>query len=479
MRLPFGLQLLRKKAAVPTADASLASLSQPYGSIRGWFPIVRESFTGAWQQNVLAGPPDVMAYSTVWACVTLIASDIAKLCVELMQEDADGILNEVESPSFSPVLYKPNHYQTRIQYWESYFLSKLTRGNTYALLERNHRGGENSGNVIGMYVLDPSRVSVLVAPDGSVFYELSQDFLSGVEVGSIRVPASEIIHDRWNCLYHPLVGLPPLYACNSAAIQAIQIEQNSTRLFANGSQPGGILTTPHYISNDTAQRAMEWWEANFAGPQNVGKVAALGDGLTYSPMMMTAVDSEIIKQLNLSDERICRAFHVPGYMVGVGPMPNYNNIEALNQQYYSQGLQILIESAELCLDEGIGLVNAGYECEFDLDGLLRMDSATKMTSVTAGIKGMVYTPNEGRAKFNQKPLDGGDTVFGQEQDHSIEWLRLRDQMAPVAPPVAAATQPGPSDMPQKSADEEMALAMLSFKAGLIQRGLPVPSTKVA
>jgi phage portal protein BeeE len=122
--------------------------------------------------------------------------------------------------------------------------------------------------------------------------------------------------------------------------------------------------------------------------------------------------------------------------VGVGQMPNYNNIESLNQQYYSQCLQVLIESAELCLDEGNGLVDAGYECEFDLDGLLRMDSATKMDSVTKGIKGMVYTPNEGRQAFNLKPLVGGDTAFGQEQDHSIEWLHLRDQIPPVAKPVA-------------------------------------------
>jgi hypothetical protein len=74
-----------------------------------------------------------------------------------------------------------------------------------------------------------------------------------------------------------------------------------------------------------------------------------------------------------------------------------------------------------------------------------------MESVTKGIKGMVYTPNDGRRMFNKKPLTGGDTVYGQEQDHSVEWLHLRDQTPPEPKPVAAmpaaipmAAQPEPA-----------------------------------
>jgi len=451
---PLKIQIGRTKASGANLITHLPQALSPVG-MGGWWGVVRESFAGAWQRNITLRTDDVLAYSTVWACITLIASDISKLCVELMKEDAEGINVEVDVPAFSPVLREPNHFQHRLQFYEQWVLSKLIRGNTYVLLERDGRNA-----VIAMYVLDSSRVQVLVAPDGSVFYDLGQDYLSGVESTSVRVPASEIIHDRWNCLYHPLVGLSPIFACGSAAMQALQIESNSTKLFANGSQPGGVLTAPGPISNEVAARAQQWWEDNFAGPQNIGKVAVLGDGLKYEPMTMTAVDSEIIKQLNLSDERICRTFHVPGYMVGVGGMPNYNNIEALNQQYYSQCLQVLIESIEACLDKGLGLVEAGYESEMDLDGLLRMDSATKMTAATTGVKGMIYTPNEARKMFNRKPLKGGDTVYGQEQDHSVEWLQLRDQQGPPEVPSA----PNAIMTPTKEMLMELVDAVLATKA---------------
>src|SRR5690606_20504727 len=115
------------------------------------------------------------------------------------------------SPLAGP-LRKPNRYQNRIQFFEWWITSKLLRGNTYVLKERDGRGV-----VQRLHLLDPSRVQVLVATDGSVFYQISQDDLAGVPEASVAVPASEIIHDRMNCLFHPLVGVSPIFASGIAA----------------------------------------------------------------------------------------------------------------------------------------------------------------------------------------------------------------------------------------------------------------------
>jgi phage portal protein BeeE len=48
----------------------------------------------------------VLTYSAVFACVTLIAADIAKLRLRLVAQDEDGIWTETESAAFSPVLRK-------------------------------------------------------------------------------------------------------------------------------------------------------------------------------------------------------------------------------------------------------------------------------------------------------------------------------------------------------------------------------------
>ena len=42
---------------------------------------------------------------------------MAKMRLKLVEQDADGIWTETESPAFSPVIRKPNAYQNRIQFF--------------------------------------------------------------------------------------------------------------------------------------------------------------------------------------------------------------------------------------------------------------------------------------------------------------------------------------------------------------------------
>lgn len=417
------------------------------GESLGWTTLgtnVTEAETGAWQRNLIGHRETVLGYSAVYACVSLIASDIAKTRLCLVEEDDDGIWEETSSAAFSPVLRKPNHYQNRIKFIEQWLVSKLTHGNTYVLKVRDGRGVVRS-----LYVLDPTRVLPLIAPDGSVFYRLSPDYhgantLSGEVEETIVVPAREIIHDIMVALQHPLVGVSPIFACALAAIQGLQIQEQSAHFFKNGSNPGGIIMVPGAIKQAQADEVKNTWETKFKG-KNAGKVAILSDGMKYQPMAVNAHDAQLIEQLKWSAETVCSCFHVPPYMIGVGQAPTYNNIEALNAQYYAQCLQTLIESLELCLDEGLELPDP-YGTQFDLDDLLRMDTSTliKAEKEAAGIK----TINESRARLGLKPTAGGESVYLQEQNWPVRLLSERElpaktptAPAPIIPPTEPAADP--------------------------------------
>jgi HK97 family phage portal protein len=389
---------------------------------RGWH-VILESFAGAWQRNIEVNHDAVLAQTTIFACITLIASDIGKLRLHLVEKTLNNIWQEASSPAFSPVLRKPNKFQTRQQFIEQWVISKLSYGNAYILKERDNRGV-----VVAQYVLDPNLVKVLVADNGDVYYQLQQDDLSGLHEDYPAAPASEIIHDRMNCLFHPLVGLSPIFACGLAATKALKIEQNASKFFENMSRPSGLLTAPGQISDSTANRLKEQWEKNYGG-DNIGKVAVLGDGLKYDAMAQNAADSQLVEQLKLSAEQVCSTFHVPAYMVGAAPPPPYNNIEALSQQYYSQCLQSLIEAIESGLDEGLGLpyvVGKTLGTEFDLDDLLRMDSATQIDALNKAVGGGWMAPDEARQKRNLPPVAGGSTPYLQQQNYSLSALARRD-----------------------------------------------------
>lgn len=390
----------------------------------GWWGIVRESFTGAWQSNVEVRLDTVLTQNAVFRCVSLISSDTAKMRVQLMSEDGDGVMVPVKEKIYSPVLKKPNRFQTRIQFFESWVESKLTHGNTYVLKQR-----DSKKNVVAMYVLDATKVKVLVSDDGSVFYRLNKDDLNRVDGTvdgeGITVPASEIIHDRWNTLYHPLVGTSPIYACGLAAVQGLRIQNNSANFFGNNSTPGGVLTAPGPISDETAERLKTGWEANYSG-NNAGKVAILGDNLSYQAMSMKATDSQLLEQLKWTAETVCSVFGVPPYKAGVGPLPAHNNIEGMDQQYYSQCLQIHIESIEILLDEGLGMPD-NLRVQFNLDDLIRMDTAAKIEAEAKAVGAGVKAPNEARKKFNLGPVAGGEHPYLQQQNYSLEDLARRSE----------------------------------------------------
>lgn len=420
------LRGLLRSSAPPADSKSVQSVPD-----RGWVRIL-ESFTGAWQSGIVLSHEDVTRHAAVYACATLIASDIAKLRVRLMGKTGSGVWRETNSPAFSPVLQKPNPFQTRIQFWEQWFLSKLLHGNAYVLKQRDLRTV-----VTALFVLDsaPGRVTPLVTDSGEVFYRLSINSLAGLEQ-EIIVPASEIIHDRFNCLSHPLVGCSPIYAAGLAASQGIRIQKDSLTFFENRSTPSGILVAEGEIGAANAKELKDYWEANYTA-HNSGKIAVLGGGMKFEPLRMSAADSQLIEQLKWTSETIASVFHVPAYKIGLGQMPTYNNIQSLNVEYYSQALQRLIEDAEVCLDEGLGLPPT-MGTEFDLDGLLRMDSTTQINVLKEAVGAGVMSPNEARAKVDLPPVDGGETPYLQQQNYSLAALAKRDAQpdpfAGAAPP---------------------------------------------
>ncbi len=455
----FGLSITK---AAPTA------LQAVYGQAQSFFGIIRESFTGAWQKNVtVESTQNILAFSAVYACVSLISGDISKLRIKLTRNNG-GIWEEIDSPAFSPVLRKPNRYQTRIQFLSQWLTTKLLHGNAYVFKERDNRGGENKGVVTDIYVLDPRRVTPLIAEDGAVYYQLKMDTLSGLTEADLTVPASEIIHDRGITLWHPLIGVTPIYACGASGTQGIRIQANSAKFFENMSRPSGHLTAPGTISDATIESLKKQFAENFGGG-NLGKVMVTGDGLKYEPMTIPANDAQLIEQLRWTVEDVARCFHVPLHKIQNGSNPTFTNIGAFNQDYYSQCLQTHIEAIELLLDEGLALPS-DMGTELDLDGLLRMDPKSRAETTEIEIRSAVISPDEARFRENRGPVPGGDSPMMQQQNFSLAALAKRDAQddpfaSSKAPPAPQLNAPQAEDTAAKDA-EEFAVFMSEITKGL-------------
>jgi len=445
----LGFDITRAKAEAPAAPVVKSKDNlRPVkgGPNRGWFRIM-EPFSGAWQRNISLDTNTVLSFAAVYSCVTLISQDIGKLRIKVVEFDKNArIWREIVDSGYEAMMMKPNDYQNHIKFLEYWIISKLLQGNAYGLKQRAN------GKVVKIYVLDPTRVTPLVSTTGDVYYRLATDNLSELPM-DVVVPASEIIHDPMLTLFHPLVGVSPLYACGLSALQGLNILDNATKFFGNQSQPGGILVAPGEISEVSANQLKQYWEENFTGA-NAGKIAVVGDGLKYEPLTMKATDAQLVEQLKLSAETVCSCFHVPAFMIGAAPTPALNNVETLTQLYYSQCLQSLIESFELCMDLGLDLLPSGQGIELDLTGLFRMDTLTRYSVHEKGIKAGMLKPNEARRDEDLEPVEGGDTPYMQQQNYSLAALNKRDQNDPFAKPAGGFGAPTPAGEPAVAEDDE-------------------------
>jgi HK97 family phage portal protein len=236
--------------------------------------------------------------------------------------------------------------------------------------------------------------------------------------------------------------MSPLAACGLTAAQGLAIQKNSAKFFGNMARPSGMLSAPGTIKDETAKRLQDKFHETYGG-ENIGKILVGGDGIEFKTFTMAAADAQLIEQLRWTAEDVCRAFGVPGYKVGVGQMPTYQNIGPLNQAYYSDTLQELIECVEALLDEGLELPRQ-YQIESDVEmGLLRMDKLARYEAYDKAGKWMA--PNEMRGKEQMEPVPGGDEPLAQEQYWPLSVLQQR------APPDTA---PPEADAVSEAFDEE-------------------------
>lgn len=419
-----------------------ASTAQPVTGGDVWHTI-HEPSTGAWQRNqeIEVSKNDQMRHHAVFACVSLITRDIGKLKIKTKKK-IDGVSQDCDS-QVKKLLAKPNHYQNTQQFFEAWGSSKATSGNTYVLKVRNIYG-----DVWRLLILNPERTKPLVDPDGNVFYQVRRDRLFNLD-DDIIIPASEIIHDRYNCFYHPLVGLSPITACALSASQGINIQRNAAAFFANASRPSGILVTPGSISKENAKQMKDEWNANYSGT-GTGRTGVLGDGVTYQSISIAAQDAQLVEQLKLSGEIVCTSFSVPAFKVGLGPAPA-GKVSDLNDIYYSDCLQHYIESIENLLNQHLQLED-GVEVEFCLDALLRMDAGSQMDYLDKGVKGAIMSPNEARAKIGLAAVPGGESPMIQQQNFSLAAIAKRDSSPD---PFTKTPAPTPATEEPQGADNEL------------------------
>lgn len=355
----------------------------------------------------------IVGLSATWACVQLIAGTIGSLPLMVYRTDSVGVRRVArDHPLYFLLHDSPNYDQTAVDFWEIMAASIELHGNAYAVMEKSA-----AGTVIALYPIRADTVKARRVASGDIEYEWTEDGRHIVKRGQ------DVLHIR-GPLGDALSGASTLSICRSVFDDALSAETAAGSMFLNGVNPSGILSTPESVklTKDQRDELEKLLRLKYQGSLRNGQPMLLDGGLTWQQLTINPSDAQMLESRKFSGEQICRIFGVPPAMVGFGDKASNwgtgKEADVLGFQKFTLRKRLKrIEQAVLKQLVPLAERRAqGLTIEFNFEGLLRGDTASRYDAYEKAIRMGIATRNECRALENLPPIEGGDVVTVQMQD---------------------------------------------------------------
>lgn len=336
-----------------------------------------------------------MRVSTVYACVRVLAEDVAKLPLILYRRRPGGGKERArDHPLYRVARSRANPRHTAFEFRETLQGHLGLRGNAYALVNR-------AGGVVRELIpIHPDRVAVHGDGSGPLSYVIR---------GSAReFTDREILHIR-GLSTDGVYGLSPVSLARESIGLSVAMEQHGGRLFKNGAMPGGILRHPTVLSETAAQNLKDSVESAVSG-ENAHRLLLLEEGTEWVGAGLSNEDAQFLGSRAFQRTEICQFYRMPPHKVGILDKATFSNIEHQAIEYVVDCLMSWLERWTQRLDETLltDEEREEYFFEFLVDALLRGTTKERYEANRMAILDGWKTRNEVRVMENLNPAEGLD-----------------------------------------------------------------------
>ena len=334
-----------------------------------------------------------MKINAFYACVLLISDTVSTLPVDSFVRRDGSRVPYRPQPAW---IQRPDVDLLRSEHYQQVLISMLLDGNAFIRVFR-----DNSGQVINLVVIDPTRVTVqrnektreieYIIDSNDEKPVRKQDMLQITELrkaGELR-GSSRVTELKDN------LGL-------SSALQSF-----ASRFFGQGATTSGIIETPQSLNSDQAKQLVDGFSSRHNGFRKAHKTGLLTGGAKFVRTGVNPDEAQMLDSRKLAIEEVARMFRVPPHMIGVTTpgAQSYASVEQNGINFVTHTLRPYITKIE---DAYSSLLAEGAFIRFNVDGLLRGDFATRMNGYSIGSQAGFLSVNDIRRFEDLRPVTGGD-----------------------------------------------------------------------
>lgn len=332
------------------------------------------------------------AIAPVFAAIRLIADTISTLPLDTFQR-VDGSRVPfrpkpvwVDQPDPDPSHQRADHYQALI-------VSLLVSGESFTRILRVR------GEVVGLSILDPTRVQVRRNRDGRIEFAIDR--------GARVLPESEIVHITDLRKPGALHGTSRVDTLKETLGLAKALELFSASFFGSGSTTSGVIEVPGEMTAEQAASLQEAWEAGHRGLRRAHRPGILSAGATYKPTSVNPEQSQLLEAREFAVEEICRVFRIPPHLLQStkpGAM-SYASVEESNKAFLQYTILPILGKIEAAYST---LLPSTAFLKFNVDGFLRATLQDRYAAYSQAIQAGFLSINEIHRLEDLRPVDGGD-----------------------------------------------------------------------
>jgi HK97 family phage portal protein len=349
--------------------------------------------------GVNISPDRAMQVATVWACVRIISNAIAMCPLILYGRDGEKEVEATGHRIHYLLKHRPNRWQTPFEFKQLLAFHLLLRGNSYWFK------GTVGGVADELFPMHPDQTQLYR------WSELEWQYYYTPWRGGFQIfEPHEVMHVR-GMSTDGIEGMSPVSAARQAIGGAAAMEKHGNKLFSNGAQVNGVLKMGpgQKLSPEALQRLQDDWKRKYSGLDNAYKVPILEDGMEFTQMSMSSVDSQFIEGRKFSRSEIAMFFGVPPHMLG-----DVEKTTSWGSGIEQQGIGFVINTLQPWLTNIEDALNAsllnpaeqiGMFCRFDTEPLIRGDFASTVTALKTLRETGIISVNEARKKLRMNPRD--------------------------------------------------------------------------